>query len=203
MPVRHDLSRALLVSVAAGGGQGVRASRPAVFDVERTADAWRLAARPCLPCGSRRHAHRSASRGAGRGARRRARPARRLRGFRRGAWSTSSARLLEFLIGREARRENGRRLRRAGQGQHAAQLLRHRTRTAAPTRSIAARTSRAASCPGSSIPILAPRADLRDAARLRAHPAVEPEGRDHRPDARRSATGAAGSWSPIPNLQVI
>ena len=38
-----------------------------VFDVDRLSDAWRFAAHPCLPCGSRAHAHRSVRRGLGRG----------------------------------------------------------------------------------------------------------------------------------------
>ena len=54
--------------------------------------------------------------------------------------------LLEFLLGRREPRQVGRRLRRPGQGQHAAQPLRHPVRPARLTRSTAARTSRASSC---------------------------------------------------------
>ena len=59
--VRHDLSRALLVFLAAGGGQGVRAARPARVRRRLPADAWRLAAHPCLPRRCRTAAHRSGS----------------------------------------------------------------------------------------------------------------------------------------------
>ena len=52
--VRHDLSRALLVFLAARGGQGVRATRPARVRRRSPADAWRLAAHPCLPRGAPR-----------------------------------------------------------------------------------------------------------------------------------------------------
>ncbi len=55
--------------------------------------------------------------------------------------------LLDFLIEAKRAGQHGRRLRRAGQGQHAAQLLRRARPTSSTTRSIAARTSRGASCP--------------------------------------------------------
>ena len=45
-------------------------------------------------------------------------------------WRRPSAHLLEFLIARRARGQDGRRLRGARQGQHAAQLLRHPNRPA-------------------------------------------------------------------------
>ena len=72
-----------------------------------------------------------------------------------------------------------RRLRRAGEGQHAAQLLRHRHRLHRLHGRPRTRTSRAASCPARHIPIRAPEAHRARPARLRADPAVEPEGRDH------------------------
>ena len=55
--------------------------------------------------------------------------------------------LLELLIASQARRQAHRRLRRARQGQHAAQLLRHPRRTSSTSPSIATRTSRASSFP--------------------------------------------------------
>ena len=88
----------------------------------------------------------------------------------------------------------GRRLRRARQGQHAAQPLRRSARTCCaftvdrnpykhgqvPAR---ARTSRS----------IAPERLARGAARLRPDPAVEPARRDRRSSSRTSASGAAGS----------
>ena len=97
-----------------------------VFDVDRLSDAWRFAAHPCLPCGSRAPAHRSVRRGAGRGGGSRARRSDDLRPVRRerdrrevpGAGVPHRG---------AARGQAGRRLWRAGQGQHAAELLRRRT----------------------------------------------------------------------------
>ena len=55
--------------------------------------------------------------------------------------------LLEFLIARQARGQVGRRLRRAGQGQHAAELLRHPDRLRRLHRRPQPVQARASSCP--------------------------------------------------------
>ena len=61
----------------------------------------------------------------------------------------------------EARGQVDRRLRRAGEGQHAAELLRRSAPTSSTTPSTATRTSRATSCPARHIPIRAPEAIAR------------------------------------------
>ena len=98
-----------------------------------------------------------------------------------------------------ARGQARRRLRRARQGQHAAQLLRHPHRFprlhgrsqpvqagAVPAR---ARTSRSATGGARARP-----------ARLRPDPALEPEGRDRRPARVRAGVGRAASCVPIPEV---
>ena len=92
----------------------------------------------------------------------------------------------------QARRQDDRRLRRPGQGQHAAQLLRHPHRLhrlhgrpqpvqAGP---VPARHAH---------PDLRPRADRRGQARLHLHPPVERQGRDPRAARPTPATGGRGS----------
>ena len=96
-----------------------------------------------------------------------------------------SASSCDFLI--EARRagQAGRRLRRAGQGQHAAQLLRHPHRL--PRLHGRPQPLQAGQVPARdphSDP--SPRAHPRDEAGLRAHPALELQGRDHGADGLHS-----------------
>ena len=76
--------------------------------------------------------------------------------------STIKRDLLELPDRRRASGASGRRLRRPGQGQHAAQPLRHPLGPARRTRSTATRTSTGSSCPGTHIPIHAPGAARRD-----------------------------------------
>ena len=84
---------------------------------------------------------------------RRARDLRRLRGAR-GGREGGAARLLRRG---SARRQDDRGLWRAGQGQHAAELLRHRARVHPVHRGTAARTSRASCCPVCGSPSARPR----------------------------------------------
>ena len=57
--------------------------------------------------------------------------------------------------------------------------------------------------PGTRIPILAARGDPRGAARLRADPAVEPEGRDLAQAAPTSPSGAAASSCRFPKYGAL
>ena len=201
-PVRHDLPRALLLLLARRRCERVFAAHGlTLFDVEELpthGGSLRIYARHAEDESTRRAEPRSPSccareeRAAGldgldayrgfaeRVQRRQARPA-----------------ALPDRRPSEAGK-TGRRLRRAGQGQHAAQLLRRPRPTFSTTRSIAARTSRDASCPARASRSTRPSAIARDPARLRADPALEPQGRDHRRRWRTSATGAAGSWCRSP-----
>ena len=90
-------------------------------------------------------------------------------------------RLLEFLIDAKRSGQVDRRLRRAGQGQHAAELLRHPQRFSRLHRR--SQSAQARQVPaGNAHPGAAARADRRDQARLPADPALEFEGRDHAAD---------------------
>ncbi len=126
-PVRHHLSRALLLPVAAGRRAGVRGPRTAGVRCRGTADPWRQPACAGLPQGGlarrrRRPCQGSRRRGGGR-ARRRCR----LRRFR--GQGEGGARFPFGLPCRsQGRGQAGCRLRRRRQGQHAAQLLRRHRR---------------------------------------------------------------------------
>ena len=130
-PVRHDLPRALLVLLADDARPPLR--RPRARDLRRRgAPVPRRLAAGLRASGAGDDAHDvgpASVKAARRGAQRRVRPARGIRGFSRRVeevkWS-----LLELLIGLRREGKTGRRLRRAGQGQHAAQLLRHPHRPA-------------------------------------------------------------------------
>ena len=131
-PVRHDLPRALLVLLAASPR---RRSSPrhglSVFDVE---ELRRTAARCASTRSARRPARgRSADRvAASSPTRERALGFDTLEGHLGFAAQVEETKwsLLEFLIAQAPRGQARRRLRRAGQGQHAAQLLRHPHRPA-------------------------------------------------------------------------
>ena len=101
--------------------------------------------------------------------------------------------ILDFLIDAKRRGKHGRRLRRAGQGQHAAQLLRRAAPTSSTTRSTAIRTSRASSSRARASRSMHPRAHRGDEAGLPLHPAVEPARTRSSSRCAASATGAAGS----------
>ena len=125
LPVRHDLPRALLVLHAAHRPAGARLGRPG--GRRRRGARLRTAGR----CGSGRARPRHAGEPSPAVARRAA-PRRRPGCTRSRATTGSPTRcrgcsddLVTFLIDARARGQDGRRLRRPGQGQHAAQLLRH------------------------------------------------------------------------------
>ena len=118
--------------------------------------------------------------------------------FRRQVQRTKR-KLLSFLIDGQGRGQAHLRLRRAGQGQHAAQLLRHRHRLPRLHRrpqSLQARPLHA----GHAHSDPAGRGHRRGQAGLPAHPALEPEGRDRRARCATSATGAASSSCRFPNV---
>ena len=126
-PVRHDLPRALLVLLAARRPSGSSPRHGLSLRRRGAPDARRLAAHLRPP---RRRPAPAGRASASRDLRAREAAAgyRHARGLRARSPSTSrrpSGSLLEFLI--EAKRDgkHGRRLRRPGQGQHAAELLRH------------------------------------------------------------------------------
>ena len=174
----------------------------AVF--ERARPARCSTSRSCRPTAARcastaRHADDAASRDRARA--RELRERERAAGFdelddlprlRASASSATSARSSRFLIELKERGPRDRRLRRAGEGQHAAQLLRHRPRLHRLHR----RPEPAQAGP---LPARQPhpdpraRGDPRDAARRRADPAVEPQGRDRWSSSPSSASGAGAS----------
>ena len=125
-PVRHDLPRALLVLLVRDRRRGSsRAHGLDVFDVE---EICRRTAGRCAS--TRRHAEDEprTRRPRRRDCSRASRPPASRRSSRTRASPSASREtkreLLEFLIAAAARGQARRRLRRAGQGQHAAQLLR-------------------------------------------------------------------------------
>ena len=203
-PVRHHLPRALLLLLASPPCERVFAAHG--LDALRrrgAADARRLAAhlRPARAATTRgRSSARVAALLRARARRRRSRRSTYYAALRRAGARRPSARLLE-LPDRRARRDGktDRRLRRAGQGQHAAQLLRRPHATSSTTPSTAARTSRAASCPGTHIPIHAPGA--RSVETRPDYVLILPwnlRGRDRRPDGRRSRDWGGHFVVPIP-----
>ena len=147
-PVRHDLPRALLLPLVHDRAPGVRRARAAAVRRRGAADPRRLAAHLRLPRRRRGQADDRARAGAAR-ARGRPRATRSSRTYLDfGARVAEDKReILEFADRAQARGQADRRLRRAGQGQHAAQLLRHRHATSSTTRSTSTRTSRATCCP--------------------------------------------------------
>ena len=122
--------------------------------------------------------------------------ARLLRGFAEQV-ERDQARAARVPDRRQARPASGRRLRRAGQGQHAAQLLRHPHRL--PRLHRRPQPVQAGQVPARHAhPDPPPGAHRRDAARLRPDPAVEPQGRDRRAARVRRASGAARFVVPDP-----
>ena len=177
-PVRHHLSRALLLLVVHDGRAGSsRTHGLRMFDVEelpthggslriyaRHADDPRPdhAARCAICCRARR-----------RRAMRTSRPTR-LRRAGRGD-QAGAARVPDRG---QARRQAHRRLRRAGQGQHAAELLRHPHRL--PRLHRRPQPAQAGQVPARHAhPDPRPVEDPRDEARLHPDPAVEPREGDH------------------------
>ena len=198
-PVRHDLPRALLVLLARSRSSGsLRAPRSQLVRRRGTADPRRVAAG--LSCACRR---RRASRA--RAWQRCARASRRagfadlddLRAF--GARCEDQAQAAGVPDRGQGRGQAHRRLRRPGQGQHAAELLRHPHRLPrlhGRPQSLQARPLH----PGHAHPDPPGRSDRRGEARLCADPALEPEGRDH-PQMRH-----VGDWGwqfvvPIPEVR--
>ena len=159
-PVRHDLSRAfLLLLVARGRSRSSRAHGLARLRRRGAADPRRLAAHLRAATRATRRQPIAARVAAllGARARRRARTASTPTApspSRCSETKRAAARVPDRRA--SAPGKTRRRLRRAGQGQHAAQLLRHPHATSSTTRSIAARTSRARFLPGTHIPIYAP-----------------------------------------------
>ena len=148
-PVRHDLPRALLVLLAGDPRPDLRRPRPGGGRRRRAADARRLAAGATSATRDGRRPSRRRSRRAARArAGGRLDDARGVRGVRRARRARPKRALLAFLIAWRRDGPSRGRLRRAGQGQHAAQLLRDPGRPAATTRSTATRTSTAGSRPG-------------------------------------------------------
>ena len=190
-PVRHDLPRALLVLLADDARRG---SPPTTGSRSSTSRSCRPTAARCASTCSTRATTATSRR------QRRARPRPRasaaattqLDGYRGFARRVDEVKwqLLELLIGLTARREAGRRLRRAGQGQHAAQLLRHPRRSSRlhgrpqppQAREVPARHAH---------PDPSARADRGDAARLHPDPALEPQARDRRAARVRPGLGRA------------
>ena len=173
----HDLPRALLRTSP---------SSPSVACSQRMACACstsKSCPRTEARCGStapRRRRRASPTRPRPRDARARARgratSGSRLHVLRR-ARRGRQAPILEFLIGLKDDGRARRRLRRAGEGQHAAQLLRRASRL--PRLHGRPQSAQAgALLPGSHIPIRAPRAIREDRPDVVVDPALEPQGGD-------------------------
>ena len=176
--VRHDLSRALLLLLAADGEAGVHGARPEHLRRRGAPDPWRLAADPRVPCGRRRAlrercgAKPGGTRGAG--GPHRHRHLRRLRPGR----ATGEARDPRVAHRPQERGQYDRGLRSSGQGQHAAQLLRRRHRLhlvhGRP------QPAQAGSVPaGQPHPDPGPGGDRARATGCRVHPALEHSRGDH------------------------
>ena len=124
--VRHDLPRALLVLLARR--RSGRSSRRTGSTSSTSRSCRRTAARSASTAPTRRRGREPPRRGrrsCSRARRRRGYAIRSATGASRERVDESKRALLELLIELQARAEAGRRLRRARQGQHAAQLLRH------------------------------------------------------------------------------
>ena len=157
--VGHDLPRALLLLLVDHRRARLRPPRPALVRRRGDADARRLAAHLRLP---RRRRARAAptpratlerrERDAGLD---RTRHLPRLRAPRR---ASTSGRSSSSSIERRPRGQADRRLRRAGQGQHAAQLLRHRAPTSIEFTVDLNPHKQGRYLPGTHIPIRAPEA---------------------------------------------
>ena len=198
-PVRHDLPRALPVLHGAHRRSGRSpAAGSTLVDVELLpthGGSIRLWARPAEVAGepSAAGARRAGRRGGGRAAHRR----RATTGSPRRSPACATT-CVAFLI--EARRagQDGGRLRRPGQGQHAAQLLRHPARPArlhGRPQPLQARPVH----PGHPHPDPAARADRRRTGPTTCCPAVEPARRAHRAAVLRPRLGRqAGLPDPAP-----
>ena len=202
-PVRHDLPRALLVLLVPDRRSA--SSPPTACGCSTSRSCRRTAARCASSAATpTTRASRTTERArelldarATRRASSRSRPT----SASASAWSSDKRELLAFLIALKRDGQADRRLRRAGQGQHAAQLLRHRHATSSTTRSTATRTSRATSCPARTSRSARPRRSREDRPdfvlilpwnlkdeiieQLAVHPRV---GRRVRGAARRSST---------------
>ena len=196
-PVRHDLPRALLLLLVPDGRARARAPTASRSSTSRSSPthggSLRVYAQHAgrTPAGRRRAVDELAER-------ERALGFDTLEGYRAFAPRVEETkwRLLEFLIALPARGQAGRRLRRAGQGQHAAQLLRHPHRPARLTRSTATRTSRASSCRARTSRSAHPERARAGPARLHPDPALEPEAtRSWRSCRMHAASGAPSSSS--------
>ena len=192
-PVRHDLPRALLVLLVPDRRA---ASSPrtacAVFDVEELpthGGSLRIYARHADDARAARSARASTRLRAARAGGRPRAPRDATRAFGERVHEAKRE-LLEFLIGARRRGKTVVGYGAPGQGQHAAQLLRHPDRL--PRLHGRPQPVQAGQVPARHAhPDLRSRADRRDAAGLRAHPALEPEGRDHGADGAASALGRA------------
>ena len=204
-PVRHDLPRALLVLLAADRAQGAR--RPRAGALRRRGAASRTAAR----CASMPSARRPAATPVSATASTELAARERALGFDtlEGAPLRSPRRSQETKwqparVPDRARREGkrDRRLRRAGQGQHAAELLRH--------------PHRPARVHGRPQPLQAGPVPARDAhpdqaparrssrtARLHPDPALEPQAARSSRSSRTRASGARSSSSRSRRSQVL
>ena len=145
-PVRHHLPRALLLLLAARRRGDLRRARHDDLRRRGAVDARRLAAH--LRPSDRRH-EPPGQRPSARAAPAKRPPAtassRRTRASRsRSARRSASCSSCSSELKRDGKHD--RRLRRAGQGQHAAQLLRRSAPTSSTSPSTATRTSRAGSC---------------------------------------------------------
>ena len=190
-PVRHDLPRALHVLHAADRGTGPRPPWTARLRRRgaRHAQARFGSSSSTMTTRVRRSPR---SRAAGPGACRRVRHARGARGLRV-ARRVNEARPPRLPDRGEAARIQDRRLRRAGQGQHAPHVLRNRERfPRLPRRSQPAQARSVHA--GHAHPYPSTRATCRDQARRHRHPAVEPPERDRRPVVLRSQ-GLGRGWS--------
>ena len=202
--VRHDLPRALLLPVAAGGGAGAGRARPAGLRRRAAADPRRLAAALLLPPG--RRPRRRPTR-CGRCAPPRPPPAsNRLETYDGFAARVEAVResFLGFL--RAAQGDDGKAVAAYGAAAKGNTFLNYCGATRGRHRLRLRRQ------PGQAGPLPArqPHPDparRTRSARLRpdyvADPALEPEGRDHRASSPSSATGAAASSSPRPRREVV
>ena len=197
-PVRHDLPRALLVLLVRHGRAGLRGARPAAVRRRGAADARRLAAHLRLP---RRRRAQAADASARRELLERERAAglddarRPTRAFARSGSRRTSATLLRVPDRRcKTRGQADRRLRRAGQGQHAAQLLRRSGRTSSTTRSTCSPHKQGHLLPGHATSRSArPTRSREDRPDVVLILPWNLKRRDHRAAARTSASGAGAS----------
>ena len=192
--VRHDLSRALLVLLVPDRRPDLRHARAGVVRRRGVADTRRFSAHLRTTSGGHQQAGRVTRRGAC--------SRRELElGFDKletyanfgEQVKATKRRLLEFLIDAKNAGRIDRRVRRSGQRQYAAQLLRdsdrlprlHRRSQPLQARQVHAWNAH---------PDLPAGPNRRDAARLRADPALELQGRNHGRRWHTSEAGEENSW---------